>query len=128
MTFNIGSQQAAALNNVAGDQYINGGQHAVVGAPAEVLAALQNVRAGLAELHLNPSDHARAAADLADLDAQLATGAATKNDAADRLTRLADAARRAGVLVTAASGLGAAIVTLGQWLGPLGAGLLRLLG
>jgi hypothetical protein len=128
MTFNIGTQQAAALNNVAGNQYINGGQHAAVGAPAEVLAALRNVRAGLGELHLNRADHARVTADLADLDAQLATGAATKSDAADRLSRLADAAHRAGVLVTAASGLGDAILTLGRWLGPLGAGLLRLIG
>lgn len=126
MTFHIGSQQAGVLNNVAGDQHNHGGQHAAMPAPPEVLAALAELHARLDQLQLHPADHAQIDAELTELNTSLVAGTATKKDAAERLTRFADTARRAGVLVTAVSGLGVAITTLGRWLGPVGAALLSL--
>jgi hypothetical protein len=128
MTFNIGNQHAAVVNNVAGDQTVHGGQHGYVMVPPEVIAAVRAVRAHLSDLDLDADDHARADADLANLDHQLITGQTTHRDTADRLSRLLTAARQAGAIITAASSLGTAITTIAHWLGPVGTTLLHLLG
>jgi hypothetical protein len=128
MTFNIGNQHAAVVNNVAGDQTVHGGQHGYVMVPPEVIAAVRAVRAHLSDLALDADDHARADAELADLDHQLITGQTTHRDTADRLSRLLTAARQAGAIISAASSLGTAITTIAHWLGPVGTTLLHLLG
>jgi hypothetical protein len=48
MTFNIGSQNAGQINNVAGDQTIYGGQQATITSPADALAALPVLREAIA--------------------------------------------------------------------------------
>jgi hypothetical protein len=60
--------------------------------------------------------------ELTDLDHQLASGQASPSahDAADRLTRMVAAARRAGAIISSASRLGTAITTIAHWLGPAG--------
>ena len=128
MTFNIGNQHAAVVNNVARDQTVHGGQHGYVMVPPEVIAAVRAVRAHLSDLALDADDHARAEAELADLDHQLITGQTTHRDTAHRLSRLLTAARQAGAIITAASSLGTAITTIAHWLGPVGTTLLHLLG
>ena len=127
MTFNIGNQHAAVVNNVAGDQTVRGGQHGYVMAPPEVIAAVRAVRAHLSDLSLDADEHARADAELADLDHQMITGQTTQRDTADRLSGLLTAARQAGACITSASSLGTAITTIAHWLGPVGSTLLHLL-
>jgi hypothetical protein len=128
MTFNIGHQHAAVVNNVAGDQTVHGGQYGYVLAPPEVIAAVRAVRAHLNELPLGADLHARADAELADLDHQMITGRTTQRDTADRLSRLLAAARQTGAIITSASSLGTAISTIAHWLGPLGSTLMHQLG
>jgi len=128
MTFNIGSQHAGVVNNVAGDQIVHGGQHGYVMVPPEVIAAVRAVRVHLSDLALDADDHARADADLADLDHRLITGQTSHRDTADRLSRLLTAARQAGAIITGASSVGTAITTIAHWLGPVGTTLLHLLG
>jgi hypothetical protein len=124
MTFQIGSQHAAVVNNIAGDQAVHGGQHGDVMAPTDVIA-VRTIRSHLGDLSLDANDHARAEADLADLDHQLVSGQASPHDTADRLTRLVAAARRAGAIITSASSLGTAITTIAHWLGPAESALIR---
>lgn len=122
-TFNTGDQRAANINMVGGDQHIEGGQHAYVVAPPEVLAALGTLRAHLAELLPDRTERAQADRDLQDLDRRLATGHATKTEAADRLSRILVAAQRAGKMISSATKAGAAVIALAHWLGPAGAAL-----
>jgi len=62
MTFNIGNQNAAIINNVAGDQRIEGGQHgtAVTAVSTEeARRAVRELRSGLAGLAAGQDGSAR---------------------------------------------------------------------
>jgi len=53
MIFDIGGQYAAIVNNVAGDQTVQGGQHGYVMVPPEVIAAVRAIRTHLGDLSID---------------------------------------------------------------------------
>jgi hypothetical protein len=122
--FNINSQQAGTINNVAGDQTIGRQGSTFHAAPLGDLAAL---RAALAELSL--PDGARRATTQA-LDAaqeELQQPAPDKQRVAGRLEEVAGMLGQFGVLVSAADRLVGPLQHLAGWLGPAGHALAALL-
>jgi hypothetical protein len=92
MTFNIGSQSGGTFNNVAGSQYINGGQQTFV-QPAE--QAIRELHELLRRLPLDPRTAGRASAEVSEMAGAIQ---ATPPDqgrvahAAERLTGLLESA------------------------------------
>jgi hypothetical protein len=124
MTFNIGNQNAGVINNVAGDQRIEGGQHGMLVSTGEARRAVRDLRAGLASARL---DRATAAAARTQLEAIEGAMRAPEPDK----PRVAQALRRFTQLIVATGSLVAALVnpvqTLAGWLGALGAPILHAL-
>jgi hypothetical protein len=88
MTFNIGSQSGGVFNNVAGDQHITGGQQAMsVHGSAD--QAIEQLRAVLAGLRLDPGTEAAVRGEVEEIDA------AVRVSPAPRARWLAGAAGRA---------------------------------
>jgi hypothetical protein len=120
--FNIGSQQAGAIYQSAGDQFIydGGGQLS-----AGVLTALSDLRAVLASASaaMQPSDAAEAQALLATVEHEAKQPGPDKQRIGAALTGIARNLKRAGRLAEAAT----ALHQLAVWLGPAGAALLALL-
>lgn len=118
MVFNIGSQQGA-INNVAGDQTIHGGQH-VSFTTAEALASAGELARALRELGLTET-----AREADNVERELKQHTPNRERIAARLTRIAQT-------VTAVAAAGSAVhgplVELARWLGALGSPVLRVLG
>ena len=125
MTFNIGSQRADLINNVAGNQTIHGGQH-VISSPAEALATLEILRAELETVRMSQAKKRTAKKYVEEMEQQLHQKQPDKPSIADRLTRLTKILVAAGALLTGGTALGQAIGGLASWLGTLGAGIFGL--
>jgi hypothetical protein len=108
MTFNIGSQNAGQINNVAGDMYVSGGQHGVAGTPEAARQISRTLRRSVATLPLEGRDAEAARSAVDEIDAGL------EREQPDR-------SRIAGALVEP-------LQALAGWLGDLGAPVLQLLG
>lgn len=122
--FNINSQQAGTINNVAGDQRIGRLESSFQAGPMRDLAEL---RAALAGLTL--PDHARqASSDALDaVEEELRQPVPDKRRVAGRLEQLAGVLGPLGVLVSAADRLMGPLQHLAGWLGPAGHALAALL-
>jgi hypothetical protein len=128
MTFNIPSQQGGIINNVAGNQHIEGGQHGTY-APTgtDVTTTLAQLRAALAAAGL-PEDVTRSASDQIEEVERAASGQKPdKERAATALEKLTRILVAAGPLATAATAFAGPLGALAGWLGPLGQGLTRLI-
>ncbi|HZD71916.1 MAG TPA: hypothetical protein VFA45_24265 [Actinomycetes bacterium] len=122
--FNINSQQAGTINNVAGDQTIGRLESTLHTGPLGDLAA---VRAAVAELSL-PAGARRAATRALDAtEKELQRPVPDKHRVAARLEEMAGMLGRLGVLVTAADRLATPLQHLAGWLGPAGHALASLL-
>ncbi len=125
MGFHIGQQNAATINNVAGDQTIHGGQHALfVADPAQALSAL---RTALAATPLREPAAAAATAELTEATAAIDRAEPDRPRAAAALERLTRVLTSAGALAGAATALISPLQALAAWLGPVGATLMSLL-
>jgi hypothetical protein len=121
MTFNIGSQSGGIINNVGGDQVVNGGQRS--GGATPTLSDARAAARELRDLIGREAPPRLAAAVRPDLDAtagELAKPAPDRAAVASRLRRLTEALVAAGAFASAGVALGAPLMTLVGWLGPLG--------
>lgn len=118
MVFNIGPQQGN-INNVAGDQTINGGQHGnfVVSPAVESAVELSGT--------LRRMGMDRAADDADAVRHELGQPQPNREMISAHLTRIAQAVT---TVAGAESAVHAPLVGLGHWLGALGAPLLGILG
>jgi hypothetical protein len=128
MTFNIGNQQAGQINNVAGDQTIHGGQHGALVLDVEQgRTLLADLRRQVAAASL--PDGARTAA-LGHIDAcerALDGGEPDARSLGSRLGTVAQVVVTAGAVVSAGTGIGAALAAVAAWLGPVGESIRRML-
>lgn len=127
MTFNIGSQSGGVFNNVGGDQHITGGQQAMsVHGPAG--QAVEQLRAVLAELRLDPRTAAAVRGEVEEIDAAVRVAPQPDRQrvaaSMERLTRTLSAA---GALSTAGAALLTPLRELAGWLGPMGVHVLGML-
>jgi hypothetical protein len=121
VAFNIGKQQAGVINNVAGNQTIQGDQRASVtidGTEGRLLLARlrDEVRAG----DLAAATRATVERELDACDGELGRPQPNPISLRDRLAKVAQVLVSAGAIVSAGTGLGAALAALAGWLGRLG--------
>lgn len=128
MVFNIGSQQAGVINNVAGDQTIRGDQQGSItieGGVGRTLLAQLRRELGTAAL---PADtRAAVESELDACDTELQRPDPDPQPLRDRLAKVAQVLVSAGAVVSAGTGLGAALAALAGWLGQLGEPIRRVL-
>ncbi|MEV0286980.1 MULTISPECIES: hypothetical protein [unclassified Kribbella] len=127
MTFNIGNQNAANINNVGRDQHITGGQTGIVVTPEQARQAFADLRAGVQATPLDPATSAAAQTELHEVETGLSRPEPDRQRIAGRLERLTRILIAAGSLTSAASALFTPLRTLAQWLGAAGAPILGLL-
>lgn len=127
MTFNIGSQTAGVINNVARHQRITGGQYGSIIGDDDARSAAHHLRDGVIHTPLNHSDAALARSWVEDVVTEMGSAQPHRSRVAGPLQRLTELLLRAGHLTTAAAALLGPLRTLGGWLGALGKPLLQLL-
>ncbi len=127
MTFNIGNQSGGVINNVAGDQWIDGGQQGTVVTvdTARQAARLLRQAVDAAPLPADVADTARRHAD--DIDSELRRDNPDRPTVADRLHQLTTLLTWAGSLVAAATSIVGPVRTIATWLGQFGAPIAHLL-
>jgi hypothetical protein len=127
MVFNIGSQTGGVVSNVGRDQHVTGGQHGTAVSVADAQSAAQALRVALERLDLPQDVSATARQEAEQVERELAQPEPDRERVAGRLERLTRVLAGAGALAGAGTGLIGPLTTLAQWLGSVGAPLLRLL-
>jgi hypothetical protein len=127
MAFNIGSQQAGVINNVAGDQTIHGGQNVTMAVPAAVAAAMHDLRREVEAAALPAEESIAAKKQLDAIEYEMRRQEPDKPAIGRRLLRLTKVFMAAGALVTSGTSLLSAITCLATWLGTAGAKVLRVI-
>lgn len=119
-TFNIGSQQAGAIYQAAGDQVIHHGEGTLhVGA----LNAVADLRSAVEAANLSAADRETAARSLDVVEEELKREEPDKGRIAGALEWITGTLTAAGALVTAVQPLAG----LAGWLGAAGVGLVKML-
>jgi hypothetical protein len=121
--FNIGSQQAGAINNIGGD--FNAGR--VEGTLQAGVLLVGGLREALDQAPLAPEVRARAGRIVRDVERELEQPQPDKPGIAQRLEGLTRLLSGAGALAAAGDRLLPVLRELAGWLGPAGAGLAALL-
>ena len=124
--FNIGSQQAANINNVAGDMNIAGGQQITV-TLADARRDIALLQQGLNGVALPSTDRQTAAQALAGAAQELAKPDPNKHVVASRLETFAQVLSKVGGVATASVALLEPLQRLAVFLGPVGQAVLHLL-
>ncbi|WP_327586035.1 hypothetical protein OHA25_02670 [Nonomuraea sp. NBC_00507] len=106
------------LHGVAGNQIMNQGLH----------ADLEAIRNALGELRLTATERQNAERELSAVEDAVRAETPDREQAADHLQALTSGLERAGALADAGTSLVDALGRIAQWLGPLGAGVIALLG
>ncbi len=102
-TFNIGSQNAGAIQNVGGDMVVQDGIHGTANVHVvELRDRLAQLRAELEGLGLPAESHAAASQALAEAEAEAAAPAPRSQRIADSLRRVTETLNDAGALSNAA--------------------------
>jgi hypothetical protein len=127
MTFNIGSQNAGIINNVAGNQYNTGQQYGTLVTTEDARRALGDLRGAVTTAGLGGAADADAHAHVAEMDAALKAGQPDKPRFARALEGLTRLLSAAGSLVTSGAALLGPLHALAGWLGALGGPILALL-
>lgn len=127
MSFKIGNQTAAVVNNVAGDQWIAGGQHGAVSHAEEARRAVRELRDGLAATTLDAAAAAEARAQLYEIDAAIQAPEPDRSRVARYLKRFIQMLVAAGSISASSAALIGPLQTLAGWLGTLGEPILHML-
>jgi hypothetical protein len=126
--FNIGSQQAGVINNVAGDQRISGGQHGTASfGVTEALEQLDRLRVEIQRLELPEAERGQALGAIDAAQAELREPEPDRRRTAGHLERLVGILRQTGALLTAGAAVVGPLQSLAAFLGPFGASLAALL-
>jgi hypothetical protein len=97
-TFNIGSQNAASIQNVGGDMVIQGGIHATASVHlTELRTELAQLRGEIDRLDLPADSRAQVSEALAEAEAEAATPAPRSNRIARALGRVRETLNDAGI-------------------------------
>ena len=122
MTFNIGSQNAHLINNVAGDQW-----NQTTLRDEDVRGQIQQLRRVLEGARLAPAVTSEARAQLAAAEGEMTQRSPSKPAVADHLKKVTEILVSAGGLATAGGALFGPLGALAGWLGGLGKPILDLL-
>jgi hypothetical protein len=102
-TFNVGSQNAGAIQNVGGDMVVQDGIHATASVHViQLRDRLAQLRQEIDGLGLPADSHAAASEALAEAEAETAVPVPRSKPIADSLRRVTDTLNDAGALTSAA--------------------------
>jgi len=124
VTFNIGNQQGN-INNVAGDQTIQGGQHGNFTTVSDPQALLGRLRVELGRMGLPPDVARQVDSEVGILGAELASPTPDRPTVAQRLVQITRLLASTGAVVTAGGTLAGILSSFATWLGPMGDTVLR---
>jgi hypothetical protein len=111
-TFNIGSQNAGAIQNVGGDMVVQDGIHGTANVHViELRDRLAQLREEIDRLGLPADSHAAAGEALAEAEAETAAPAPRSKRIADSLRRVTDTLTDAGALTSAAVSVARALAS-----------------
>jgi len=127
MTFNIHNQHANIINQAAGNQWVNGGQHVTVTTLNAARDAVVSLRRALDTAPLSPDNAASVRVSIDMLDSELRKDRPEPPVVENRLQRLTSLLKSTGALAAAGAALIDPLRTLAGWLGTLGESTLRLL-
>lgn len=129
MTFNIGNQTGGVVNNVAGNQTVNGGQQgtAVSTGAAQEAAELLRTLVQTSVPGVGESETAELQRDVDAIAGEMKKPEPDKAQVEGRLSKVTQVLKGAGALVGAGAALIAPITAIANWLGPIGASILGLL-
>jgi hypothetical protein len=127
MTFHIGQQHAGVINNVAGDQRIEGDQYGSFATTDDARRAVRDLRDALAAGHVDDPNASSACGQAADIDVALRQPRPDRSKVAAMVERLVRLLSAAGSLTSASAALIGPLHVLASWLGPLGAYVLNLI-
>jgi len=127
VSFNIGQQNAVNINNVAGDQTIEGGQTGSFVSIHDALANVEQIRRELDASALAPDARAAAAQQLDGIEHGLKQPTPDRASIGESLTRLTKVLVTAGALATGTSALLNGLSGLAGWLGHFGGAALKML-
>lgn len=127
MSFNIGSQSAGIINNVAGDQHVAGGQQGVLVTTQEARRAVDLLREALDIGRLDEGTATSVRTELDELTTAVGQPEPDRARAAGSLERLTRLLSSVGAISTASTALIGSLHTLAGWLGPLAAHVVPLL-
>jgi hypothetical protein len=125
-TFNIGTQNAASINNVGGNMTVEGGIHAAAQWTSQVRTEIERAREALAQVPLPAAVRASADGALQEA-AKAASGDGDKGRVAELLAKATGTLKEAGALASAGTGLLESLKRAATILGPIGATVLALL-
>ncbi|MBV6697835.1 hypothetical protein [Kitasatospora aureofaciens] len=129
MVFNIGSQQAGAINNVAGNQSIHGGQSGRFTVGAQELSGLVgDLRTAVEAEPLPESVAPQVRAELDAMEREADRPEPDKAAVADRLSRVTRLLGATGAALKVGTGLFGAVSALAGWLGSAGQPILHAIG
>ena len=130
MTFNIGSQSGGVVNNVGGNQRVEGGQHGVQVSREDAASAAATLRELLARTDLSAlSDEDRASVheDATAISDEMASPEPSPDKVVGRLERLTSILSAGGARAGAGAALLGPLTSIASWIGPLGASVLGVL-
>ena len=111
-TFNIGSQNAGSIQNVGGNMVVEDGIHGTANVHViDLRGRLVQLREEIDRLALPADNRARAREALAEAEAEAAAPAPRLNRIAGSLGRVTETLTNAGVLASAAVGVGRALAS-----------------
>lgn len=122
MTFNIGSQNANVINNVAGDQWSQ-----VTITDDEAREQVRQLRAAVERVGLPPEAASQARTHLAEVEAEMKQPEPRKAAVAAKLKQVLQVIITAGSLAKAGALLAGPVGAVAGWLGGLGKPLLDML-
>lgn len=127
MTFNIHNQHANVINQAAGNQWVNGGQHVTVTTLDAARNAVPALRQAIETVPLDRTTAASVRSSVDELDAELHKDRPDSPTVESRLHRLTSLLKSTGALAAAGATLLDPLRTMATWLGDLGESTLRLL-
>jgi len=127
MTFNIHSQTAGVINQVAGDQNVYGGQHGTIGPLDSARNAVRDLRRAVDTAQLDQETAEAAKAQVVQIDVEMRKERPDPTTVESRLSKLTALLKSAGSLAAAGATIVGPIQTLVTWLGGLGANIARML-
>ena len=127
-TFNIGTQNAATLQNVGGDLTVHGGVHGSARWQSlQLRIEIERAMDEVAQVHLDPEARAWVDGALTAAAAGASASGGDRHRVAELLAGATGTLREAGALANAGTGLAVALRRAAALLGPLGASILALL-
>lgn len=125
-TFNIGSQNAASIQNIGGDAHIDGGLHASAQIP-DLRSAIARLQAEVANVPLPEPVRESVNAALSAASTEAAKDVPDRGRTAELLSATARALNQAGALGAGATAVVTAIRHAAALVGPLGPAAIALL-